>query len=436
MRPGTRQIGIWTCTALVVGNMIGSGIFLLPSSLSRFGALSLLGWTLTAVGAICVGLVLAKLAAMLPKSGGPYAYTRAAYGDFAGFWVGWGYWIAIWSGNGAIAVAFASYLGVFVPYLQTHLWATGVIAVAAVWLLTAVNCMGIREAGAVQVATTVLKVVPLIAIGTIGLLWIEPARFTPLNPSGQPLLPALSGVAALTLWAFLGLESATVPAANVIDPERTIPRATIFGVIVTAVIYILSTAAIIGAMPREALQNSGAPFAEAARSMWGGWAYYAVGAGAVISAFGTLNGWMLLAGQVPMAAADDALFPRVFGRRNRNGVPANAMIISAVLITIILALNYSGSSGLVETFNFIILLATLSSLIPYAFCSIAPLILRREKPTARQLLLPGAAFFYSLWAIWGSGAETVLYGVILLLLGIPVYARLRHEQREHEAGDA
>jgi len=202
----------------------------------------------------------------------------------------------------------------------------------------------------------------LIAIGTIGLLWIEPARFTPLNPSGQPLLPALSGVAALTLWAFLGLESATVPAANVIDPERTIPRATIFGVIVTAVIYILSTAAIIGAMPREALQNSGAPFAEAARSMWGGWAYYAVGAGAVISAFGTLNGWMLLAGQVPMAAADDALFPRVFGRRNRNGVPANAMIISAVLITIILALNYSGSSGLVETFNFIILLATLSSL--------------------------------------------------------------------------
>lgn len=414
--------------------MIGSGIFLLPASLAPFGALSIVGWIVTSAGAICVALVFSKLARAIPRAGGPYAYTRAGYGDFAGFWVAWGYWIALWSGNGAIAVAFASYLGVFVPYLAKHTWATGVVAVMAVWLLTMVNCSGIRRAGAVQVITTVLKIAPLIAIGTLGLLWIEPAHFVPFNPSGRPIFSAVSTVGALTLWSFLGLESATIPAENVADPEKTIPRATTIGTILTAVVYILSTLAVMGAVPAHALKTSGAPFADAARVMWGEWAYYAVALGAVISAFGTLNGWMLLAGQLPMAAARDGLFPRKFGELNDRGVPGTAMIIAAGLITAMLAMNYSGRSELVETFNFIILLATLSTLIPYAFCSIVPLLIDRKALTARGVVLPALAFLYSVWALWGSGAETVMYGLILLLLGLPVYALLRRERRAETTG--
>jgi APA family basic amino acid/polyamine antiporter len=426
-----RQLGIWSCAALVVGNMIGSGIFLLPASLAAFGTVSLLGWGFTAAGSIFVALVFARLASIVPKAGGPYAYTREAFGDFAGFWIAWGYWVALWSGNGAIAIAFASYLSVFFPWIAQNRWSTGVIAAAAVWTLTAVNCSGIRRAGELQVVTTILKLAPLVLLATVGLFFIDSDNLTPFNASGKPLFSAVSAVAALTLWSFLGLESATVPAGNVKDPEKTIPRATVVGTIVTAVVYVLSTVTVMGALPRESLATSGAPFADAARAMWGDWAYYLVGFGAVISCFGALNGWMLLAGQVPMAAARDGLFPRAFARLNNRGVPAFAMIFAAILISILLIFNYSGTSGLVEIFSFIILLATLSSLVPYAFCSLAPLLLQRSR---RGWLLCAIAFAYSVWAAWGSGAETVLYGFILFLLGIPAYVLLRREGAMKEEG--
>ena len=435
------SLGFVACTSLVVGNMIGSGIFLLPTSLSPYGGISLLGWGFTTLGAICLALVFARLAALVPKAGGPYAYTRAGFGDFPGFWIAWGYWTSIWAGNAAISVAMVSYLRVFVPAMSGVSFVACLVAIAAVWLLTWVNCRGVRTVGWVQVATTVLKIVPLAAIAVFGVFGMNTAHFVPFNRSGLSGFSAVSAVAALTLWSFLGLESATIPAQEVKAAAKTIPRATVAGTLIVAVVYILGTVAVMGILPPEALAKSGAPFADAARALWGEWAYYFVGFGAVVSCFGALNGWILLQGQIPMAAARDGLFPSQFGRLSKAGVPAFGLVVSSSIVTVMLALNYSGSRSLVELFDFVILLATLATLIPYVFCAMAELMIYvrdrsrfRSERLAGSVLIALAAFAYSAWAIYGSGARTVLYGFLLLVAGLPIYVLLGWQQSGARGG--
>ncbi|HEU5380976.1 MAG TPA: amino acid permease [Ktedonobacteraceae bacterium] len=434
-----RALGPGSSIALVIGNMIGSGIFLLPASLAAFGGISLVGWVFTAAGAMFLALLFARLASIMPKVGGPYAYSRRGFGDFAGFWIAWGYWISVWTGNAAIAVALVSYLQGVIPILGEHLWVSGLVAIGLIWLVTWINVMGIKQAGVFQVVTTIMKLVPLVAMATIGLFWVNWSHFIPFNTSNMSPFAAVTAVAALTLWAFLGVESATIPADEVKDPDKTIPRATVFGTIVTGLVYILSTVAVMGILPLAQLGKSGAPFADAARSVWGQWAYYAVVIGAVISCLGNLNGFTLIQGQVPLAAAQDRLFPAIFGKLSRRGVPWFGVVISSTLVTLLLIFNYSGSNSLVQIFNFIILLATLTTLIPYAFCAMAELMIfiqDREHFHGKRLLgssiIAGIAFAYSVWAVIGSGAQTVLYGFILLLLGIPAYVWMHKQQSDEE----
>jgi APA family basic amino acid/polyamine antiporter len=425
-----RGLGLWMATALVVGNMIGSGVFLLPSSLAKYGGISIVGWLLTAAGAVLLALVFARLGRAYPRTGGPYAYTRKAFGDFVGFQTAWGYWIAIWAGNAAIAVAFVSYLSTFWDALATSSLLAAAVAVAAIWLLTGVNALGVRQGGWVQGVTTVLKLLPLLAIATVGLLFIQGGNFSPFNASGGSSFSAITAVAALTLWAFIGLESATVPAEDVTDPKRTIPRSTILGTLFTALVYVLGTVAVMGVIPAATLAGSNAPFADAAREMFGGWAGDAVAIGAIVSAFGALNGWILLQGQIPMAAARDRLFPAVFARTGRGGAPVFGLVVSSVLVTLLMAMNYTKS--LVDQFTFIILLATLTTLVPYAYSAAAQLMLLvadRARFSGRRLATDATvallAFGYSLWAIAGAGYEVVFKGFLLLLAGIPVYVWMR-----------
>lgn len=425
-RTPTKSLGIWSCTALVVGNIVGSGVFLLPASLAPYGIYAVIAWVLTAIGAVALALVFGRLARSLPKSGGPYAYTRAAYGDFAGFWIAWGYWICLWTGVAAIAVAFGSYLKVFIPALEGNPILCGVASIAAVWLLAFVNSLGLRRASIVQIVTTIVKLLPLVAVAVVGVAWADFSRVVAPIASDLSPFAAVSSAATLALWAFLGLESATIPAEAVDRPERTIPRATVAGTIVCAVVYIASTVVLMGTLPRETLAASQAPFADAARAMWGEWAYYAVGFGAVVSCFGALNGWILLTGQFPPAVARDGLFPKRFATLSSRGVPNFSIMTAVLLVTIMLALNYSGANSLVTIFNFAILLSTLATLIPYVFCSLAPILLRRSIPSmpptrTRDRVIMAIAFVYSMWAIYGAGAQTVLLGFLLMLAGIPVY---------------
>lgn len=231
------SLGLWRATSLVVGNIVGSGILMLPASLGLYGSLGLVGWGITTVGAICVALVFSRLARRIPEIGGPYAYAHKAFGDFIGFQMAWSYWVGLWAGNAAIATAFVSYLTVFWPVLGHDMTLGFSVAAGSIWGFTILNAISLRLAGSFQLIATVVKVLPLAAIGIFGFFYIDLNNFATFNPSGQPIFTALGSTLALTLFAFLGIESATVPAEDVINPKKTIPRATILGTLIAAGIY-------------------------------------------------------------------------------------------------------------------------------------------------------------------------------------------------------
>ncbi|HUF48364.1 MAG TPA: amino acid permease [Vicinamibacterales bacterium] len=417
-----RQVGFPTALALVVGGMIGSGVFTLPAALAPYGGVSLLGWLISAGGSILLALVFAHLARTYPATGGPYAYTRRAFGDLAGFLVGWGYWISCWTTNGALAVAFVGYLDPFFPAALRHPPTAALMAGSTVWVLTIVNSLGVRAAGGMQVVTTVLKVLPLLLVGFAGLAYVSPEPFVIADTRAPVLGANIMAVVTLTLWAFLGLETATIPAASVRHAARVIPRATILGTSLAAVLYIVCTVGVMSVVPAATLAASTAPFADAARVMFGDGAARLVALGAAISCFGALNAWVLLVGQMPMAMAADGLFPRVFAQLSSRGTPTRGMVIGGVLTSALIATNYADT--LVAVFTFIILLATLSVLVPYAFCALA--VLARPAggaaPTSRGVRIVAAlAFGYAMLAIAGAGQETVYWGFLLLLAGLPVY---------------
>jgi basic amino acid/polyamine antiporter, APA family len=425
-----KKLGLAMVTALVVGNMIGSGIFLLPASLGPFGAVSIVGWLVSAAGATLIALVFARLSRLVRKSGGPYTFTREGFGDFPGFLVAWGYWISIWTTNAAIAVAFVSYLSFFWTALKANSILAATVGLATLWILTWVNVIGVHTAGMVQLVTTILKLLPLLLLSTVGLLYVDSANFTPFNATDQSTFGAITSTVALTLWAFLGLESGTTPAEHVIEPERTIPRATLLGTSIAGFVYILGTIAVMGVIPPAQLGASNAPFADAAVKMWGPWAGTFVALGAVVSCFGAINGWLLLQGQIPLAAARDRLFPEAFGKVSRFNTPAFGLVFSSILASILLVMNYNKS--LVQQFTFIILLATLNTLVPYAFCTMSEIMIFFKDPArfsgkrlGAGLPLSIAAFAYSLWAIGGAGQEIVYWGFIFLMAGVPVYVWIR-----------
>jgi len=445
-----RSLGLWMATALVIGNMVGSGVFGLPSALASTGPISLLAWVFTGAGAILLALLFANLGRAYPETGGPYAYARRAFGDFAGFWTAWGYWIAAWAGNAAIATIFVSYASVFWPSLGTNNALAFTLGLSVIWVLTLANCAGARESGIIQLVTTVLKFVPLLLIGLIGLFYMHAGNFTPFDPNHVTLAGhwhAISFAATLTLWACLGLESATVPAEEVKTPEKTLPRATILGTVVTTGLYVLATVAIMGVIPAATLAGSNAPFADAARAIFGSSVLgmspdKLIAAVAMISTFGALNGWILIQGRVPLAAAQDGLFPKAFAQvSGSRKTPVVGLVASSVLLSGLMAMNYQ--SSLTDTFTKIIILATLTTLVPYAFAAAGQLMLMftdRERFSGRRLGLDAAiaiaAVAYTFWMIYGAGEEYIAQGFLLLMAGVPVYVFMRWRQSKASPFDA
>ena len=423
MSTGPRVLGQWMLIALVIGNIIGSGVFVLPAALAPYGAASLPGWGLSLGGALMLALIYAWLAQIVPNHGGAYAYARRAFGDIVGFVVGWSYWVCVWSANAAIAVAFAGSLGSVWPAATSTPVRGALCALAALWFCTAISLAGVREAGRTAIVTTLLKLVPLVVFGLLGLGWVHLSAFEPFNPSGLPLIGATTSVAALTLWAFLGLETATVPTDVVRDPQRTVPRATVIGMTVAGVATMLACTVVVGMLPADVLRNSAAPMAEAARRVWGNAAGIGIGVVATISCFGALNGWVLLQAQTTLAAAQDGLFPKAFARLDKRGTPWIGLLVSSVLASALIVSNYSRT--LVALFTFTILLSTASTLLPYLVTVLAWWRIDKSARWWRRLVAIGALVF-SVWALIGTGGEALSWGAVLLLAGLPIYLWQRY----------
>jgi|TARA_B110001450_G_C17656710_1_gene495567 APA family basic amino acid/polyamine antiporter len=426
------EIGFWRGWSIAVGCAIGSGIFMMPTLLAPYGMLGLAGWLVAGAGTLLVVLSLSRLARRIPKIGGPYAYVQAGLGDFAAFLVAWTYWIACISAASGIAIAFVGYLGVFLPAITDSSVFSLLVSLVLIWTVIGLNIRSIEGSGTFQVVTTILKILPLLFMIVLGFANMEPEILPPINPTELHPIALLATVTTLVMWSFVGLETATVPADNMTEPDKMIPRILIASVFTVLVIYFLVSLAIALVVPAEELIGSTAPFAVAATKIMGPVGGAIITIGALISTLGSLNANTLTAGQVPLAAAKDHLLPVKFLTLSKAGTPVFSFLVSGGFMTLLLFLNYT--KGLVAAFTFMAMLSTLSTLMAYAFSAVAEFyFLKRDRASPernRAIALSSAAFLYSFFAIWGAGTEIVFYSFMLIMIGMPFYALVREDSRD------
>ncbi|MER5933459.1 amino acid permease [Streptomyces sp. NPDC002054] len=428
--PHARRFGLPVAVCLVMGNIIGGGIFLLPASVAPFGTISLVAFAVLSLGAIALALVFGRLAERHPQTGGPYVYARAAFGDFAGFLAAYSYWITTWVSNAALAVAAVGYLVVLFPAVGAHPWSMCLAALTVQWLPALANLAGTRYVGAVQLVATVLKFAPLLLVAVGGLFFFDPANLGPFRATDQSAVGAVSASAAILLFSYLGVESAAVSAGEVRDPRRNVGRATILGTLGAALVYLLGTVAVFGLVPHDRLIDSEAPFTDAVNAMTGGtWGGTLVACAAVISMVGALNGWTLLSAQTPYAAARDGLFPKAFETRRR-GVPVVGVVVTVLLASALTVYNYTaGSQGVFEV---LVLITTFTATVPYLLSTAAQIYFLASGQAdrvhrgrlVRDAVLAVLAFGFSMWLVAGSGYAAVYQGVLFLFAGVLGYAVL------------
>jgi arginine:agmatine antiporter len=436
-------MSLWQATMLVAGNMIGTGVFLLPVNLAQVGGIAIFGWVIATLGVAALGLCFAKLGQLDPQPGGPYAYARDFLGSYAGFQTNYVYWFGNWIGNIAIAVAAIGYLSELIPGIDTPL-AVVVTTGGLIWLLTVANIMGPRVIGALEAWTMLLAIIPILGIAIFGWFWFDSAKFLGgWNVSGGSDMHAVSRAASMALWAYMGIESAIVSAGVIENPKRNVPLATLMGLGAAAVIYVLSSTVIMGLLSNEDLRTSHAPFADAARMAVGPWGAVIISICAVLKSVGSLGGWMMLVGQSAKAAADDGMFPRVFARVNRNGVPKYGLIIVSVMMTVMLFATMSPTVA--EQFNHIVNLAVIMIIVPYIYSAVAVVKVVHDHEGVEHhdflnyKLRAIVAVLYCLWAIWGGDPQTVVHAMVALLLSVPFYPffmRSMAEARERKAAAA
>lgn len=424
MSAAGRKMSLSQATMLVAGNMIGTGVFLLPVNLAHVGGIAIFGWLIATAGVAALGLAFAKLGELKPQQGGPYAYARDFLGPYAGFQTNYVYWFGNWIGNIAIAVAAIGYLAELIPAIGDP--PASVLATAGlIWLLTFANILGPRVVGALEAWTMALALIPILGIAVLGWLWFDAGIFlSGWNVSGESSLHAVSRAASMALWAYMGIESAAVSAGVIENPARNVPLATLIGLGLAAIVYLLSSSVIMGILPNDELRKSPAPFAEAARLAFGAPGAIVISVCAVLKSIGSLGGWMLLVGQSAKAAADDGMFPRVFARLNANGVPGRGLLIVALLMTLVLFATTSPT--LADQFNHIVDLAVILIVVPYVYSAVAVVSVIHDAGlpaatfrTYKWIAL--AAVIYCVWAVLGGDPPTVVHAMAALLMSVPLY---------------
>ncbi|GLW34894.1 transporter [Actinoplanes regularis] len=438
-----RSLGLPQATALILGTIIGVGIFNLPYSLSGIGPISIVAMVLTTIGALALALLFAVLSRRVPADGGPYAYARSAFGNPVGFVNAWSYWITAWAGNAAIVTGWVFYVEHFVNKDGVTGWSI-VIALIGLWIPALINLSGVKNMGAVQLWTSVIKFIPLVIMSTVGLFFISTANYKPANISGDSDWQAIGAAMAICLFSYLGVECAAVAAAKVRDPARNVPRATVLGTLGAAVVYLLSMIAVFGIVPMATLGEDKASYSVAANVMAGGgtWAGDLTALAVIVSGFGALNGWTMICAEMPLAAAKDGVFPAIFGKTSSRGVPTAGILSSTVFGSLAMVVSYMGASG-ATVFNTLVLMTGITAAVPYAFSALAQLKWRVQDRRAgngarfaRDSTIALVSLFFSILFVWysrntGHDDWYVVWGPFLMagaafLLGVPVYLSVRN----------
>ncbi len=426
----SQQIGLWRLTSLVTGNLVGSGVFLLPATLAAFGSISILGWVATSIGAIFLALVFAKLSNLIPKSGGPYAYAKQAFGSDVGYFVCWAYWMIAWISNPALVAGAVGYLSTLISFDKSTAL---IIELGIIFSITTFNLLSIRTAGSGELIITTLKIIPLILLPIVGIFYIDVANFEHFNTSGKSFPLALNTVAFLTLWGFIGLETGTVPGNKVINARRNIPIATILGTSIAAIIYMLGTIVIFGVLPNNVLIASKGPYADVATIIFGGSWGTPFAIAAIISCIGTLNGWTMVVGRMPQAAADEGLFPKVFSKTNKYNTPYLGIIISSILTIPLVIMSIS--DNLIDQFNFIIEVSTTLILFIYFICILAyfKVITANKTLTFKNVFVGVGALSFDCWALWAASINMLMLSSFIIISGIPMYLWMKKNNKNFRA---
>ena len=413
------KIGFWSVFAIVTGSQIGSGVFMLPAGLAPYGEFSILGWLISGLGAICLALVFAGLCSRFPRTGGPHVYVKEMFGVSASFFTGWTYWVISWVSTSAVIIATVGYLSPFIGTAPPSIYL--LIELLLLLMITSLNLKGIQAAGKADFVLTLLKVVPLLLLPLIAIWYFNVEHFV-LQPeiAARPLSSKLAEVTLLTLWGFIGLETATTPAGSVENASKIIPRAIVFGTLCTALLYLISSIGIMGLIPGDVLASSKAPYVLASQYLFGGNWHLLMSVIASVVCIGTLNAWMLTSGQIALGLAEDGLMPSLFANKNSNGSPNSGLIVSALGICPLLFLTMD--SSIAKQITSIINFSVVAFLFVYLMCVFAYIkVLYQERARYYHWIYALLALIFCCWIIYKTSCLTIVISLAFVFSGVPMY---------------
>ena len=421
MAQAGKKMGLTGLTTLVAVNMMGSGIIMLPSSMAQLGAVSLLSWVITAIGSMAIAYCFAQCGIFCTRPGGMSAYTEEAHGKSAFFLCSYLYFLSLAIGNVAIAISAVGYMTPFLPWLGSGAIPLFVGTVGLIWLTSLANFGGPKVTGQIGSVTVWGVIIPVAGLSLIGWFWFDPEIFRQAwNPNGIATSEAIAQSIPLTLWAFLGMESAAQNSDAVENPQRNVPLACLLGTLGAAVVYVASTSVIMGIVPNAELASSTAPFAFVYAQMFNGWVGDIIMALAVMACVGSLLGWQFTLAQTAKVTADQGLFPRFFARLNRFDAPLLGLICCALMQSLIALSTISPNVS--EQFGKLVNLAAVSNLIPYVTALSGLLVIMYKAQVElsvfrRNSLILLIGMFYCFYALYASGLEAVFGAALVMVAG-------------------
>ncbi|WP_299305767.1 putrescine-ornithine antiporter [uncultured Haemophilus sp.] len=424
MSAKSNKIGVVQLTILTMVNMMGSGIIMLPTKLAEIGTISIVSWLVTAVGSTALAYAFAQCGMFSRKSGGMGGYAEYSFGKAGNFMANYTYGVSLVIANTAIAISAVGYgsefLGVTLSPLSIALW-----TIFTLWLATILNFGGARITGNISSFTIWGVIIPVVGISIIGWKWFDGSMYVnSWNPHNVPTFDAIGVSISMTLWAFLGLESACANSDAVENPEKNVPIAVLGGTLGAAVIYIVSTNVIAGIVPNLELANSTAPFGLAFAHMFNETVGKVIMGLMVMSCFGSLLGWQFTIAQVFKSSAEEGYFPAFFKKVTSKGAPIVGMVTITSLQTLLSLMTISPSLN--KQFNVLVDLAVVTNVIPYLLSMAALAVLLKTENVPQQkykktVLVAFIGSVYSIYALYAAGEQAMLYGSIVTFIGWTLY---------------